>query len=280
MNQAIPAWDFLETFRVSAPPLPLPPRPAATWQAVEEWVRLTTESLAEAERELEAEVRRWTLALDPLGEVSQLDWRKFRPLRLSREEAWSDWLGHLIEVSTSGRFACELLGSRGQHPSSAYALPLVEREVRAGQGEYRADLVIQWQSREIAHIEVKVGDQSFEKTFETAELLEKEYGRGRPWHNFILLPAEDADKWLQVAAGRTSVTMLTWTQAATALRCALWSRDESLPWRTWAHSFCGAIEQRLLGILPKHAREDPARSPFERLASAVTQLDVMRGDGR
>src|SRR5690242_15149797 len=34
------------------------------------------------------------------------DWRQFRPLRLSREEDWSDWLAYLIECSDTGAFAC------------------------------------------------------------------------------------------------------------------------------------------------------------------------------
>ena len=36
------------------------------------------------------------------GDPSSTDWSNFRPLRLSREEDWADWLMHLIEQSGTG----------------------------------------------------------------------------------------------------------------------------------------------------------------------------------
>jgi hypothetical protein len=49
-------------------------------------------------------VARWDDALhgvggDPLRE----NWARFRPLRRSREEDWSDWLAYLLESSRTGR---------------------------------------------------------------------------------------------------------------------------------------------------------------------------------
>ena len=44
--------------------------------------------------ELHGLLGRWSTILDPVGgEPSYRDWRRFRPLRVSREEDWSDWLG-------------------------------------------------------------------------------------------------------------------------------------------------------------------------------------------
>src|SRR5258708_3312707 len=40
-------------------------------------------------------------------EVDDRDWTTFRPLRLDREEDWSDWLDHLI--ATNDSFAARLL---------------------------------------------------------------------------------------------------------------------------------------------------------------------------
>jgi hypothetical protein len=275
-----PSWTFLETFRAS--PVPTPKRAGravgADWGPLDTWTESALARLHELESEVIEEERCWSAALEPLGEISVLDWRRFRPLRLRREEAWSDWLGHLLETSRSGVFAQGLLGRGSEKALAYYALPKVEREVCTRKGEHRADLVIRWSTGETAHVEVKVGDTSFDKTFETAGLLEREYGNGKAWQNFILLPAEDAEGWARVAEERTSVVPLTWTQAAASLRNALRTGAESLSWRTWAHSFCGAVEQRLVGILPRDARDREARSPFERIVSAANLLSVMRGE--
>jgi len=74
------------------------------------------------------------------GDSTHRDWRRFRPLGLSREEDWSDRLAFLIESSTSGLLAHGLVGSDGAPPQD-YALPdRVERET-LHEG-YRSDLVV------------------------------------------------------------------------------------------------------------------------------------------
>ena len=72
------------------------------------------------------------------------DWRQFRPLRLSREEDWSDWLAYLIECSDTGAFACCLFRDSASN-RSRYAKPrMVEREVN--HNEFRADVIVKWSS--------------------------------------------------------------------------------------------------------------------------------------
>lgn len=252
--------------------------PQVAWAALEEWREVAGRAAAAAESELAAAARRWQGWLEPLGEVSSLDWRRFRPLRLSREEAWTDWLAHLLEHSSSGLLAEALLGGHLGLPAVEFKRLDVAREVCSSDGDRRADIIVEWQNA-VAHVEVKVGDRNFEKIFETGRLLEKKYGRRRVWVDYILLPQEDMEAWLEVAATSGPddrvVRAVTWADVAGGLRKALRSGSEDLSWRTWAHSYCGAVEQRLLGCLPAAARA-AVGSGVLRLALALAQTDVMR----
>jgi hypothetical protein len=195
------------------------------------------------------------------GDPSHEDWVKFRPLRLSREEDWTDWLGHLIETSRSGFFGHALLGARGGRAAD-YAFPEVAREktvVRLceGGGERRADVVIDWKNGSASQIEVKVGDEEYEKTFETAALIRDSKKETVTWSEYILLRDSAVQDWNEVAERLApkypmiKVEPITWRQVAVALRRALGQcgeTGEDLAWRVWAYSFCGAIEHRILGV--------------------------------
>jgi hypothetical protein len=193
---------------------------------------------------------------DELSEFDQdpthTDWTKFRPLRLSREEDWSDWLGYLIETSNTGMFA-KLLLDIPEQKQSAYALPLrVDREV--SHDEYRADIVVQWTNHNCTHIEVKVGDENLAKTGATASRMRAYYQQSeRNWTNFILMLSEQLSDWDSSnnnQPGEPHTKTITWVDVSIALRRALRS-EETLLWRSWAYSYLGAIEQHLVGF-PGH----------------------------
>jgi hypothetical protein len=221
----------------------------------------------------------WQGRLNPLPEVSAVDWRRFRPLRLSREEAWSDWLAHLLEASKTGILAERLFGAALHLPRGTPIGLRVEREVEVAGGERRADLLIHVNEAAWIHVEVKVGDQGFDKTYETAALLRRDYGHGQPWEDFILLPAADEDAWLVQARARsktqTEVSAVTWHDVARALRVALWRGGEALPWQAWAHSYCGAVEQRLLGCISTGDSRARERN-VESLLAVATQVRLMK----
>lgn len=269
-----PSWSFLDRFTA--------PRAGATWASVGRWVRSAVDATGPAEEELGEQRKRWRKWLAPLPEVSDQDWRDFRPLRLSREEAWSDWLAHLLTASKTGEFAHLLfLGEEaGLQPLGGGAV--VAREVRIADGDRRADILLRWKDVAV-HVEVKVGDQEFEKTFETAAALRKEYGDGvRSWLDFILLPPADLDTWESVAAGRarrsSQVVPITWRDVAVALRRVLRDGREDLAWNTWAHSFCGAVEQRILGCIP-FSEQLQVASALARVVAAAEQLSLMKEAG-
>ncbi len=57
---------------------------------------------------------KWNLKLQDFGnDPTNYNWEKFRSLRLTREEDWSDWFAHIIETSTTGTFANYLFQKQG-----------------------------------------------------------------------------------------------------------------------------------------------------------------------
>jgi hypothetical protein len=199
--------------------------------------------------------RLWQLGGDP----TSLSFSDFRLLRLSREEDWSDWLAWLLETSETGAFA-EVLFGQYMNRGSKFAEPKVEREKPTE--ERRADIVVSWETGQRTHIEVKIEDSQFEKTFDTAKEL-----RGRDpksnWYHFILLPDERTPDWYAVASDRADdeeIHAVPWSNVVVGLRRCLWSKMESLVWRTWAWTFCAAIERHILHLSePGKVRSDEAK---------------------
>lgn len=185
------------------------------------------------------------------GDPSADDWRLFRPLRRDREEDWSDWLGELLASSSTGRFAHALLGRIESRTPGDYVGAVAAREV-SHEG-HRADLIIEWCDATYTHIEVKVGDPNLEKTIGTAgkvEALMRPWGR--PRSDVLLLLPSQQQAWAALCATHPDwparVRELSWQDVATALRPSLLpNAGESTTWRVWARTFCGAIEQELLG---------------------------------
>ena len=198
------------------------------------------------------------------GDPAAIDWSAFRPLRRYREEDWSDWLAQLIEDSHTGRFACSLLErvEEGRLPTD-YMSPEVRREV-PHEG-YRADLVIAWTDCSYTHIEVKVGDPGLSKTLETAHSVERLCRNLTCRSDAVLLLPSQRDAWDAECERQPfmseRVKVLTWFDVAHALRDALGDAAcESMPWRVWAHAFCGAVEQDLLDLAFRPTVDEWARA--------------------
>ena len=118
------------------------------------------------------------------GDPINHDWNDFRPLRLSREEDWSDWLAFLIQRSNGG--FNKVLLERPGISAVDYRGPKVEREVLSN--GYRSDIIILWNNGYADHIEVKVGDPGLGKTHGTSAAMRRKYGsRIKGWHDWILL---------------------------------------------------------------------------------------------
>jgi len=188
------------------------------------------------------------------GDPSSFNWNKFRPLRLSREEDWSDWLIYLISESKTGYFSKSLF----HHINTSiddYSNPVLsEREVSSS--GYRADIIIGWKNSYYTHVEVKIGDENLDKTYGTAETMRKHYNvPGDKWCDYILLLEIQVDDWLSISdKKRYKINYITWDDVALSLRKSILYSKEPVTWQVWAYSFLGAIEQRLLH-LKKHFKQ-------------------------
>ena len=190
------------------------------------------------------------------GDPSRKNRSKFRPLRLSREEDWSDWLAFFLEES-NGNFIKELLGldnTKGSEFVIEREYQVQERRADKVQGR-RADIVLTCRNKKVGiHIEVKVGDLELDKTIETSEFMEREFNKDRElkWTNYLLLPAEDEPSWeaLKNKPGWDKVDAITWDDISIAMRNCFVNGKEDLVWKAWAHPFIGIIEQKLLDIEP------------------------------
>lgn len=229
VTQEVASWSFLDSFNTAA----TSEQVLSTWSAVTAWSGALERALDEAWRELQSELGYWNQRLETIGgDPASRDWSEFRPLRTSREEDWSDWLQHLLRESRRGEFARVLFGEAA-FAGGRVAAPVVLREQSTSDGERRADLVVFWTEDRASHIEVKVGDQAFGKTFDTSVRLAKDNPAVRTWSHYVLLPGADTQEW-QRASGRIDdigcvpVERLTWEHVALALRVALLAGGEDL----------------------------------------------------
>lgn len=243
----MPSWRSTESWRT--------PRRRVGWSAADEWSRSFKDVVTAAGQRLDRCLLAWDRELDDIGgDPSREDWALFRPLRLSREEDWSNWLGHLLASSRTGRFPARLFGGDARH-AQEWRVRSAEREKPAE--SYRADLVVKFFDGRWVHVEVKIGDLDLAKTPGTTLALRGVIEGG--FKGYLLLPAADVSEWADVKKGldgADTITVLTWHDVVKSLRASVRERDaEDLRWRVWAATFLGAVEQRLLGF-PQAGRHD------------------------
>lgn len=243
-------WAFLSTFNAMSHR----DAQASGWRTICAWTASLRTMVDDLTKAALAQLVYWHVAFELLGgDPAEHDWSGFRPLRTSREEDWSDWLQHLLATSKAGMFAKVLF--EGILPADVDLRDTsVLREISSLDGERRADLMILWKGQVASHIEVKVGDLGFDKTYQTCRLLAKAFPEVKDWRHIILLPKADRFAWYECRDERgkegPDVCDLAWDRVAIALRAALLAGGEPLSWQTWAWTFCGVIEQRLLMIPP------------------------------
>lgn len=249
------SWSFLDEFSWSAPERLVP-----SWDNALPLIKAAhSRQVHDVDR-----LRRWlsvsdgrliALGGDPLREY----WASFRPLRLSREEDWSDWLGHLILTSSTGVFWYAALRRRFSPPILARPRQ-VHREWSLADG-YRADLAIGLRNGEWIHVEVKVGDPDLKKIVGTSRAMRSLLCTSAV-HDVLLLPSDHRFLWnlvvedLQKTASldddsrslASGVIVVDWHDMARGLRSALHEPGETLTWRVLARVFCGAVEQSLIGL--------------------------------
>jgi hypothetical protein len=250
------SWSFLKTFCMPEG------ESSFQWSSLQAMQKKTHAALVPTMARYELLRRTWDRRLRPLGvDPSALAFDDFRPLRLSREEDWSDWLAWLLRTSETGTFAEVLFGQHMNRGSKSFIAQKVTREEHT-EGR-RADIVVTWESGQQTNIEVKIQDWQIEKTFETAMKLSGRSPKNK-WYHFILVPDERMSAWDARARrrgdGEEIINALAWSSVVVGLRRCLWSKRESLVWRTWAWTFCGAVERHILHLSePDKLRSDDAK---------------------
>ncbi len=198
------------------------------------------------------------------------------PLRPNQEENWSQWLAHLLRGSDGKVLLNELFeDSYDNAPES------VEREVYlpgSDAPDRYADILVFDDTRSTS-IEVKKGDEHYEKTTHTAGLIEEQFAHD--WTHILLIPEHKRpalqsafEDTIETATGSRSqihskhskpVSVLFWHEISKAIRCILLSERTVLPhWEASAYLFCTLVEQKLLEF-----------NPQQEIISIATAADVV-----
>lgn len=194
------------------------------------------------------------------------------PLQPSGELKWSQWLAQLLGPSDA--LIRELFEVPVEQPPSE-----VVREARLPNrdgGFRRADIVVCHAEHGIS-IEVKLDDENYGKTAETAKLVERHYDQ-QEWEHVLLLPRRQKRRLdtivspslrscdngqLQIAWDDPGpITVLYWRDVAAAIRSILRRGDVvDDHWAANAYLFCSVVEQELIGFQSQPALKrmaDPA----------------------
>jgi hypothetical protein len=238
------SWDFLKKFQIGAI------HGEYEWQSITRLIEKSEQAIKPHIQECQVLEIQWEKRLRPLCGDQTIDWSEFRPLRQSREEDWSDWLAWLLKTSQTGILADSLFADHMNCQPETFKLPTKVKREEPLPGR-RADIVISWEMSRRTHIEVKIGDRNFDKTFETA-IKVHETARDSDWSDFILIPRESKEAWNEVAqkfsGEKFKVIPILWDDVACGLRRCLWHGHETVFWRAWAWVFCSVIEKKLLGL--------------------------------
>lgn len=220
------------------------------------------------------------------------DWRRTAssagPLRINQEENWSQWLAHLLR-SSSGEFIDRLIGEGFDDSPDR-----VRREIvfhNSSGKDRRIDVLCEYASRGIS-IEVKIDDENYRKTLDTAELIEKQ--DYRDWLHILVLPKykesslratfedeikeEGDDKTAISSSESEKVQVIYWEDIGLILRQTLLDDEEASPhWRASAYLLITLIEQRLRSfepIVPEEGVEEVSSATHSEELWALKSVDI------
>lgn len=177
------------------------------------------------------------------------------PLQPGDEVDWSRWLAQLLTPSAA--LVRELFDVSVDH--SPTEVRREDRLEKPEEGFRRPDILVYQADRGIS-IEVKLGDENYGKTAETAALIEKHYDAYN-WTHTLLLPKRQQNRLAAVVEPTVTkdehpqiqwddpgpITVLYWRNVTAALRSLL-RRGEIVDahWAANAYLFCAVAEQQLL----------------------------------
>lgn len=200
---------------------------------------------------------------DPLAADVTTDRYERGPLQPGVEPEWSQWLAQVLHPSPA--LISELFDVVvDQSPET---VTREDRLAKPGKGAFRRpDIVVVYDELGIS-IEVKLGDENYRKTPETARLVERNYD-AREWTHVLLLPepqltrletlvdppvepTEDGQLQLQWT-DPGPIDVLHWRDVTMAIRTVLRRGDiVDDHWAANAYLFCAVIEQQIIEFQPQ-----------------------------
>jgi hypothetical protein len=204
------------------------------------------------------------------------------PLQPGNEVDWSRWLAQLLTPSAA--LVRELFDVSVNHPPTE-----VRREDRlekSEEGFRRPDILVYQADRGIS-IEMKLNDENYGKTAETAALVEEHYNE-YDWTHMLLLPKRQHTRLATIVEPPVTaaddeqpqvqwdepgpITVLHWCDVTRTLRSLL-CRGEIVDthWAANAYLFCAVAEQQLL-----HFKPVPV---IQQLADPSTVVDTIQPIG-
>jgi len=221
---------------------------------------------------------------DPLCESWESQSPMAGPLRTNQEENWSQWIAHLIR-SSDGRFSHELFGVPEQSTAS------VDREIHMSSQEHhdrRVDIIVDFPELSCS-IELKKGDEHYEKSSEAAYLVEANADHDRQWTHYLLVPelkrpavvdafGDDID--LSGTGTPTiyseafvDIEILWWKDVAAALRRAI-TAETNENWQASAYLFITLVEQKIMQLYSQSTIEQISAGGNVSDLASVRSVDI------
>ena len=260
---------------------------ADSWPDLDPWwdvyAEMGHETAIELSKLLEESINEWAKSsalfdTDPLAVDLTRNRVSRGPLQPGNEVEWSRWLAQLLRPSKP--LVTELFEVSVENPPTE-----VIREDRLSKeagGFRRPDVLVCHRDRGIS-IEVKLDDENYRKTPETAELVEQHYA-DREWIHTILLPKRqtgrlestvmppietdtDGKRYLDWETPGP-IQVLYWQDVTAAIRSVLRRGAEvDDHWAANAFLFCAIAEQQLMNF---QSEED-----VQRLADPHSVVDTV-----
>jgi hypothetical protein len=172
-----------------------------------------------------------------------MDWDSFRPLRLSREEDWSDWLVYVMEQVP------ELISRILNKNVFQNGAIIFFRELNLK--DHRADIIIvNDETKEGVHIEVKLHDTHYSKTPETCKQIEDRFPEIKYWQHLLLIPPEYTNHAQIELEKHENIEIIDWYHVSQSLRALLSLTNDNALNASLIYILAGAIDQKILN-LPK-----------------------------
>ncbi|WP_225741172.1 hypothetical protein [Halorussus halophilus] len=216
---------------------------------------------------------------DPLTADLSRNWGKRGPLQPNGEVEWSRWLAQLLRPTKA--LGTELFDLPADEAPNEV---IREDQLSKPDGSIRRpDLLLFYAKRGVS-IEVKLGDENYRKTADTAKLVEQHYDDQR-WAHTLLLPKRqkkrlDAivepalsckhEEQLQIEwADPGPIDVLYWRDVTAAIRSVLrQGLVDDDHWAANAYLFCAVAEQRIMNFQPQ--------SVVKRLAAPTNVVDTIQ----